>query len=221
MRKENFDLILFDLDGTLTDSGEGITKSVQYALAEYGIYEPDLNCLRKFVGPPLIDSFMNYYGFTKEEAIEVRKVFLKRYHPVGWKENHPYPGIETVLERLKENGKILGIATSKPADMAEKVLEFFDLRKYFEIVCATPLNGLNCEKAGRIRAALLEAQSLGYGTERPVLVGDTRFDVDGAHECGIPCIGVTWGFAEEGEFEACEADAVVDTMEELLALLCS
>lgn len=219
--EEKFDLILFDLDGTLMDSGEGITKSVQYALKKYGIEEPDLDNLKKFVGPPLIDSFMNYYGFTKEEAVEVRKVFAERYHPVGWKENRPYPGIAKVLEKLKERGKILGVATSKPVDMAEKVLDFFDLRKYFEIVCAAPVNGLNSEKAGRIRAAIKEAETLGCSAKRPVLVGDTRFDVDGAHECGIPCIGVTWGFAVEGEFEACKADAVADTMEELFAQLCS
>lgn len=217
--KENFDLILFDLDGTLTDSGEGITKSVQYALAKFGIDEPDLNNLKKFVGPPLIDSFMNYYGFSKEEALEVRKAFTERYHPIGWRENHPYPGIGKVLETLNNEGKILGVATSKPADMAEKVLKLFDLKKYFTIICAAPLNGLNSEKIYRIRAALKEAENLGYEVKHPVLVGDTRFDVEGAHECGIPCIGVTWGFAVEGEFEACDTEYVAHTMEELLGLL--
>jgi len=217
--KENFDLILFDLDGTLTDSGEGITKSVQYALAKFGIDEPDLNNLRKFVGPPLIDSFMNYYGFSQEEALNVRKVFTERYHPIGWKENHPYPGIDKVLEALKVRGKLLGVATSKPADMAEKVLELFDLKKYFPIICAAPLNGLNSEKVQRILAAVEEAKTMGCEVKHPVLVGDTRFDVEGAHACGIPCIGVTWGYAVEGEFEACHADYVVNTMEELLELL--
>ena len=88
--KENYDLILFDLDGTLTNSGEGITKSVQYALSKFGIEEPDLNNLTKFIGPPLIDSFMKYYGFSKEEAIQVRNAFSERYQPIGWKENKPY-----------------------------------------------------------------------------------------------------------------------------------
>ena len=92
--KENYDLILFDLDGTLTDSGEGITKSVQYALSKLGIEEPDLENLRKFVGPPLIDSFENYYGFSREKAILARQIFNERYQPIGWKENTPYDGIE-------------------------------------------------------------------------------------------------------------------------------
>lgn len=217
--EETFDLILFDLDGTLTDSGEGITKSVQYALSKFGIDEPDLNNLRKFIGPPLVDSFMKYYGFSREEALEVRRVFNERYHPIGWKENHPYPGIEKVLEALKADGKLLGVATSKPEDMAEKVLERFDLRNYFAIVCAAPQNGLNSEKEYRIRAAMEEADAMGYEVKRPVLVGDTRYDVEGAHACGIPCIGVAWGFAAEGEFEACHADYVAESMEDLLRLL--
>lgn len=217
--KDKFDLILFDLDGTLTDSGEGITKSVQYALAEYGIEEPDLNHLRKFIGPPLIDSFMKYYGFSKEEAMEARRIFNERYQPIGWMENHPYPGIEEVLKALQAEGKMLGIATSKPADVADRVLTHFGLRKYFPVFCAAPLNGLNGEKAGRIQAAIEEAKALGCKAVHPIMVGDTKFDVEGAHECGIPCIGVTWGFSVEGEFEACDTDYVVDTMEELLEIL--
>ena len=218
--KENFDLILFDVDGTLTDSSEGITKSVQYTLNEYGIEAPDLEDLRKFIGPPLIDSFQKYYGFTKEEAMEARRIFNERYRPIGWKENHPYPGIESVLEALQKEGKMLGIATSKASDVADQVLELFDLKKYFTIICAAPNNGLNGEKAGRIVAAMEEAKAPGCEVKNPVMVGDTRFDVNGAHECGIPCIGVTWGFAAEGEFEACNTEYIVDTMDQLLELLC-
>lgn len=217
--KENFDLILFDLDGTLTDSGEGITKSVQYALSKFGIDEPDLNNLRKFIGPPLIDSFMKYYYFSQEEAIKARNIFNERYKPIGWMENHPYPGIEEVLKALQAEGKMLGIATSKPADVADKVLSHFGLRDYFPVFCAAPLNGLNGEKAGRIKAAMEEAKSLGCEAKKPIMVGDTRFDVEGAHQCNIPCIGVTWGFAVEGEFAACDTEYVVDTMEELLDVL--
>lgn len=218
--KEKFDLILFDVDGTLTDSSEGITKSVQYTLNEYGIEAPELEDLRKFIGPPLIDSFMKYYGFSKDEAIEARRIFNVRYQPIGWMENHPYPGIEGVLEALQREGKMLGIATSKPADVADKVLNHFDLKKYFSIICAAPNNGLNGEKAGRIVAAIEEAKALGCEVKNPVMVGDTRFDVNGAHKCGIPCVGVTWGFAVEGEFEACNTEYIVDTMDELLELLC-
>ena len=151
--KENFDLILFDLDGTITDSGEGITKSVQYALSKLGIEEPDLENLRKFIGPPLIDSFEKYYGFSREEAVHAREIFNERYQPIGWKENRPYEGIEEVLKALKKEGKMLGIATSKPADTANRVLSHFGLRDYFSVFCAAPLNGIGGEKAGRIQAA--------------------------------------------------------------------
>lgn len=217
--KEKYDLILFDVDGTLTDSGEGITKSVQYTLEKYGIIEPDLNNLRKFIGPPLIDSFMKYYGFSKEESVRARNIFNERYQPIGWMENHPYDGIEKVLEELQSAGIMMGVATSKPEGVANKVLEYFDLKKYFSVICAAPNNGLNGEKPGRIRAAIEEARALGCEAKNVIMVGDTRFDVLGAHECGIPCVGVTWGFAVEGEFEACDTEFVVDTMKELLNVL--
>ncbi len=217
--KEKYDLILFDVDGTLTDSGEGITKSVQYTLEKYGIIEPDLNNLRKFIGPPLIDSFMKYYGFSKEESVRARNIFNERYQPIGWMENRPYDGIETVLKELQKAGIMMGVATSKPEGVANKVLEYFDLKKYFSVICAAPNNGLNGEKPGRIRGAIEEAKALGCETKNVIMVGDTRFDVLGAHECGIPCVGVTWGFAVEGEFEACDTEFVVDTMEELLNIL--
>lgn len=217
--KEKYDLILFDVDGTLTDSGEGITKSVQYTLEKYGIIEPDLNNLRKFIGPPLIDSFMKYYGFSKEESVRARNIFNERYQPIGWMENRPYDGIEAVLDELQKAGIMMGVATSKPEGVANKVLEYFDLKKYFSVICAAPNNGLNGEKPGRIRAAIEEARTLGCEAKNVIMVGDTRFDVLGAHECGIPCVGVTWGFAVEGEFEACDTEFVVDTMEELLNIL--
>ena len=217
--KEKYDLILFDVDGTLTDSGEGITKSVQYTLEKYGIIEPDLNNLRKFIGPPLIDSFMKYYGFSKEESVRARNIFNERYQPIGWMENRPYDGIEAVLDELQKAGIMMGVATSKPEGVANKVLEYFDLKKYFSVICAAPNNGLNGEKPGRIRAAIEEARTLGCEAKNVIMVGDTRFDVLGAHECDIPCVGVTWGFAVEGEFEACDTEFVVDTMEELLNIL--
>ena len=217
--KNPYDLILFDLDGTLTDSGEGITKSVQYALSKFGIEEPELEKLRKFIGPPLIDSFENYYGFSREDAIKARNIYKERYLPIGWMENRPYDGIEEVLDELQKAGIMLGVATSKPEDVAEKVLEYFELKKYFPVICAAPNNGLNGEKPERIRAAIEEARALGCEAKNVIMVGDTRFDVLGAHECGIPCVGVTWGFAVEGEFEACGTEYIVDTMEGLLNVL--
>ena len=217
--KNPYDLILFDLDGTLTDSGEGITKSVQYALSKFGIEEPELEKLRKFIGPPLIDSFENYYGFSREDAIKARNIYKERYLPIGWMENRLYDGIEEVLDELQKTGIMMGVATSKPEDVAEKVLEYFELKKYFSVICAAPNNGLNGEKPGRIRAAIEEARALGCEAKNVIMVGDTRFDVLGAHECGIPCVGVTWGFCVEGEFEAYGTEYIVDTMEGLLNVL--
>ena len=124
-------VVLFDLDGTLTDSSEGITKSIQYALGKHGIEEPDLENLRKFIGPPLVPAFMECYGVTEDEAHSIRNTFNERYVPIGWKENRPYDGIEAVLESIQTEGKMLGIATSKPQETADKVLEYFDLKKYF------------------------------------------------------------------------------------------
>ena len=217
--KNPYDLILFDLDGTLTDSGEGITKSVQYALSKFGIEEPEPEKLRKFIGPPLIDSFENYYGFSREDAIKARNIYKERYLPIGWMENRLYDGIEEVLDELQKTGIMMGVATSKPEDVAEKVLEYFELKKYFSVICAAPNNGLNGEKPGRIRAAIEEARALGCEAKNVIMVGDTRFDVLGAHECGIPCVGVTWGFCVEGEFEAYGTEYIVDTMEGLLNVL--
>ena len=154
--REKFDLILFDLDGTLTDSSPGIVKCVQYALSKYGITENDPDNLYRFIGPPLIDSFMNFYGFSREDAIAARNTFNERYLPVGWMENQPYPGIEHVLEELKKAGKVLGIATSKPDGVARQVLEHFDLMKYFTILCAARDNRIGCDTAGHVRAAIYD-----------------------------------------------------------------
>ncbi|MGN0334481.1 MAG: HAD hydrolase-like protein [Lachnospiraceae bacterium] len=217
--KEKFDVILFDLDGTLTNSAEGVTKCVQYALKRLGIEEPDLKKLERFIGPPLIDSFMKYYGMTREEAINARNIYTERYHPIGWRENYPYEGIAGVLEELKKSGKVLAVATSKPDNMSRLVLEEFDLLKYFTVLAAATNDGIHCDKAERILNALEELKALGYAAENPVLVGDTKFDVEGAHKCNLPCIGVRWGFAEEGELEACGAEYTVNDMAELTALL--
>lgn len=216
---KNFDLILFDLDGTLTDSGEGIMKCVQYALSKKGVDEQDLGNLRRFVGPPMIESYMEFYGFSKEEAIELRGLYNERYRPIGWKENHPYEGIMELLETLRAEGKLLGVATSKPADSADKVLELFDMKKYFHVISAGSIDGLKCSKEVSIQRAIQGVKDQGYEVKNPVLVGDTKYDVVGAHECGIPCIGVTWGYAAEGEFEAHNTEYVVNTMEELLNIL--
>ncbi len=217
--KENFDVILFDLDGTLTDSSEGITKSVQYALRKLGIEESDLKKLECFIGPSLIDSFMKYYGLSKDEAIHARELYVERYLPIGWKENYPYEGIGELLEKLYQAGKILAIATAKPENTARMVLEEFGLMKYITVLAAATNDGLHCDKAERIMIAMNALKEQGIEVKNPVLVGDTMFDVEGAHKCQMPCIGVRWGFAKEGELEACKAEYIAETVEELEELL--
>ena len=128
------DIIFFDLDGTLTDSMPGITRGVQYALRHYGILEEELNKLKPFVGPPLHESFMEYYGFSLEQGMEAIEVFREYYNVIGWKENAPYPGVKELLERLSAAGLTLCVATSKPERTAKRVLEYFDLLPYFLFV---------------------------------------------------------------------------------------
>ena len=130
----NYDVIIFDLDGTLSNSKEGITKSVQYALSKFGIEEPDLDKLEHFIGPPLVDELMKSYDFTREQALEGVEFYRERYKPIGIYETEIYPGTEEMLEMLKGNGKYIALATSKPLPMAEEVLKYLKIYSYFDKV---------------------------------------------------------------------------------------
>ena len=207
-------LILFDLDGTLTDSGEGITKSVKLALDHFGIPVPDLNDLRYFVGPPLRDSFLKA-GVPENRIEEAIAVYRSRYTTVGKFENVPYPGIRTLLQQLKEAGCRLFVATSKPEIMAVEILEKFELSQYFEEICGATLDTSRDSKSAVIAWLL---QKIG-STERLVMVGDTAFDVIGAAEHGIPTIGVSWGYGATEEMTASGALAIVHSADELFKLL--
>lgn len=207
--------VLFDFDGTVFDTVEGITKSIQFALRRHGIEEP-LERLRCFAGPPLVDKFMEVYGVSRPEAEQLVLDFRERYVPVGVYESSPFPGIRELLLRLREAGLILGIATSKPQPMAELLLERSELRSCFDVVVGSS-PGLNNEKKWQI---VEKAMGLcGSGPSETVLVGDTKYDAAGAARCGIPCVGVRWGYAEPGELEAAGAVCVAETMEELAELL--
>lgn len=210
-----YDLILFDLDGTLTNPEEGITKSVQYALEGYGITENNIDNLRRFIGPPLVDGFMGFYGMNREDALGALARYRERFSEVGLYENELLEGCEKLLKDLKEKGKKLALATSKPHIYAKKILEHFDLIKYFDILVGAEFDGTRNDKADVIKEVLKQAGEY----NNPVMVGDRMHDIIGAKKNNIPCIGVTFGFAVEGELEENGAIKIADSMENLFDIL--
>jgi phosphoglycolate phosphatase len=212
-----FKTILFDFDGTVFDTVEGITKSIQYALAKHG-RTAELEDLRCFAGPPLVDKFIEVYGIEKAEAEQLVIDFRERYAPVGVYESRPFPGIEKFLKDMKDLGFTLCIATSKPQAMAELLLERAGLTGFFDVIAGS-LPGINNQQKYEI---VERAVSLAHADKAgSVLIGDTKYDVEGAKLCGIPCIGVSWGYAAEGELEAAGAIKIADSMDELKDLLIS
>lgn len=206
--------ILFDLDGTLTDSGEGIINSVIPALEHYGIAIPPREELRVFVGPPLHDTFLRF-GVPADHLENATKIYRSRYIPIGKFENAPYPGIPELLEMLKSQGHKLFVATSKPEPMAVEILEHFDLAQYFDRICGASMDTSRSSKEAVI-AYLLEQNG---SAENMVMVGDTKYDVIGAKAHGIPTIGVSWGYGEIDEMMEAGAAAIAHTTQELLELL--
>lgn len=206
--------ILFDLDGTLTDSGEGIINCAALALEHFGLPVPDRQTMRVFVGPPLDQTFIKF-GVPEDKASEAIAVYRSRYVPIGIFENFPYPGIAELLEKLNEQGHRLFVATSKPEEMAHKVLNHFGLAHHFEMICGATFDRSRVKKEDVI-AYLLEQVE---GADSVVMVGDTVFDVLGAKEHGIPTIGVAWGYGEVADMEQAGAAAIAYTTEELLELL--
>ena len=205
--------VLFDFDGTVFDTVEGITKSIQYALEKHGT-EATLEELRCFAGPPLVDKFMEVYGVSQEEAEELVTDFRERYKPIGIYESSPFPGIGTLLAKLREDGYKLAVSTSKPTPMAELLLKRSDLYEYFDVVIGSGPGGINNEPKWKIVQDAMHR--CGADTKHAVLIGDTKYDVEGAKKCGIPCIGVRWGYAEEGDLERAGALSVAADMDELL-----
>lgn len=206
--------ILFDLDGTLTDSGEGIMKCAVFALSHYGIEAPSEKELRTFVGPPLSESFARF-GVPQDKLEEAIRIYRSRYIPIGKFENHPYPGIRELLEKLKADGHKLFVATSKPEAMSIEILEHFGLAPYFEKICGAATD-LSRNSKEAVIAYLLDA----CGTaENVIMVGDTAYDVIGARAHGIPTIGVSWGYGLVADMENAGAAAIANTMDELYELL--
>lgn len=212
-----FSYVLFDLDGTLTDSGPGIMHAAAYALKQFGIEESDPQRLRRFIGPPLSDAFPALYGFSYEDTQEAIRQFRLYYRPKGIYENQPYPGIASCLTQLKARGKRLAVATSKPQEMAELVLKRFDLWDYFDVVCGASLDESHNRKPGIVDDAL---RRLGVrDRSQALMVGDREQDVRGAHENGIACAGVLWGYGSQEEFQKAGAEYIVANHQELLEIV--
>ncbi len=207
--------ILFDLDGTLTDPREGITKCVQYALERFGIQVSDLNDLVCFIGPPLYESFPDYYGLSEEETMQAVTYYRERFDDVGLFENIVYPGIASLLEALVKAGYILAVATSKPERASIRILEHFDLLKYFTTVVGSELDGSRSKKADVIKEVFKRLDINEELKKRCVMVGDRKHDIIGAQENGICSIGVEYGYAEPGELRNAGASLVVDSVRRL------
>ena len=206
--------ILFDLDGTLTDSAEGIINSVTLALTHFGLPVPDREYMKAFVGPPLRGILISH-GVRPEDVEEAMTIFRSRYLTVGKYENKPYPGIREMLECLRSHGHKLYVATSKPEIQAVDILEHFDLARYFDLIAGAAMDKARDTKAAVIAYLLEQAGDM----TQAVMVGDTAFDVTGAAAHGIPTIGVAWGYGKVAEMEAAGAAAIAKDPGELLALL--
>lgn len=211
------DYILIDLDGTITNSKEGITKSVQYALRAMNIYIDDLDSLTKHIGPPLRNGFMEYYGFDEEKAERAVVKYREYYGEKGIYENEVYDGMESLLSRLKQAGKYLIVATSKPEELAVKVLESFHLEHYFDDICGATFDDRRASKDAVIKYAM-EKNSI-TNLDRVVMVGDRKYDILGAKAVGIASIGVLYGFGSEEELRDAGADHIAATVDEIYDII--
>ena len=191
--------VLFDLDGTITDSEPGIIACVQHALRQFGIEVEDPKTLRPFIGPPLRDSFRDYFHMTPEEAEQATEFYRQRYAPIGKFECSVYPGIPELLRRLHETGRTVILATSKPEGFAREILEHFDLAQYFDLIGGATLDGSRDTK----EAVLQYILDSGRVPDRQdaVMIGDTKFDMIGAAAFSLPAVGVLYGFGSRQELE--------------------
>ena len=228
-----YQYLLFDLDGTITDSGPGIMNAARRALLRYDIEETDLARLKLFVGPPLDKSFMERYGFSEEDAWKAIGYFREYYNDIGVFENSVYPGIEELLADLRDRGYLVAIASSKPQVMIHKVLNHFDIDKYFDVIVGCELDGTRSSKSEVVQEVLTQLGNLavekGFIDAEPdsveqrieavkkhgIMIGDRCYDVEGAHALGLPCIGILYGYGTREEMEKANADYILETVKDL------
>ncbi len=208
-------IILFDLDGTLLDTEEGVTKCVQYGLRHIGIEEPDLKKLRKFIGPPLREQFMEVYGLTMQQAEAAVAKHRERYAKYSTAESKLYPHVTETLRNLKKKGYILALASSKNESACVRLLRHFGIDGYFDLIGGAAEDGTVSQKADVLRMVM---ERLGNpNTEDYILIGDTRYDALGARKVGMDCVGVTYGFGSREELEAAGVVAICENLKEVEA----
>ncbi len=213
----DYKAILFDLDGTLTDPKVGITKSVQYALAKFNIEEPDLDKLVPFIGPPLVESFQEFYSLSKEQAADGVGYYREYFTKDGMFENAVYPGIKDMLAQLAGQGKTLIVATSKPTVYSKQIIEHFGLAQFFQLVVGSNLDGSRIHKAEIIACIL--AEIVGVDRKDMVMVGDRKHDIVGAQKNEIASIAVKYGYGTAAELTAVKPTYIVETVVELSEIL--
>lgn len=205
--------ILFDLDGTLTDPELGITRSVAYSLEHFNIHVNDLTSLRRFIGPPLMDSYIDFYGFSRENALKAIEKYRERFSCTGIFENRIYDGIPQLLSSLVNKGFTLAIASSKPEIYVKQIAEHFEIAKYFSAICGSELDGRRADKADVIAYAL---NSFAIpASPRAIMIGDRKHDIIGAGKIGLASIGVLYGFGSETELRAAGAQHIAPTVDNL------
>lgn len=208
-----YDTILLDLDGTLTDPGLGITNSVMYALEKFGIYTQDRTSLYHFIGPPLLEEIQRSYGFSEEQALKALAYYREYFGVTGLFENEVYDGIPETLEKMKDAGKKLIVATSKPELYSVRILEHFDLLRYFDFVAGSTMDNSRVRKADVIAYALKENS---VDKNRAIMVGDRQNDVQGAIANGLDCLGVLYGYGSLEELKQAGAMKFADSPEDIL-----
>lgn len=213
---KDYRYLLFDLDGTLTDSAEGIINCVRHASDTMGFEMPDRP--ERFLGPPLYDSFAEFCGLDEAQVPEAVRIYRERYSETGLFENSVYDGTEEMLERLRSAGRELLVATSKPEVFAERILEKFGLAEYFRIIGGADINGTRNEKWEVIEYVLGRA---GITASEALMIGDRNNDVIGAHKMGMECLGVLWGYGSEQELVSCGADYLAETPQTAADMLLS
>ena len=202
-----FKYVLFDLDGTLTDSARGIKNCIKYSCDKMGLAIPKEEVLDTFLGPPLVEKYMEVFNLTKEEAEKAVEIYRERFAPIGLFENDVYDGVFEMLSMLKNAGCVLGVATSKPEIFAKKILDHFDLSKYFDIMVGSDLVGGKHDKTDVMKEALSKMNP----TETPVMVGDRCFDIESARILGVSSVAVTYGYGTEKEIEDAKPDFTAKT----------
>lgn len=212
-----FEYLFFDLDGTLTDPGVGITNSIIYSLKKFNIEMEDRTSLYKFIGPPLIESYRKYFGFNEEECTKAVVYYREYFGDKGKFENEVYNGIPELLQNLMDKGYKLVLATSKPEHFAFEIMEHFELAKYFHCMCGSSVHETQETKADVIRKAIKKCNI--QDLEKVLMIGDRMHDIEGANECGIKSAGVMWGYGSTEEFNEYGANYIVQNLKELSELI--